>query len=87
MSHSSGEDKDKVTLIWTAPSQFRGEVGVLLSRDMLYQVSTCIYSYLLLQVSTCVLQVTFVATVVGKNRGGVSTWWENLRSETVSVSP
>ena len=27
MSHSSGEDKDKVTLIWTAPSQFKGEVG------------------------------------------------------------
>ena len=26
MSHSGGEDKDKVTLIWTAPSQFNGEV-------------------------------------------------------------
>ena len=26
MSHSSGEDKDRVTLIWTAPSQFQGEV-------------------------------------------------------------
>ena len=26
MSHNSREDKEAITLIWTAPSQFKGEV-------------------------------------------------------------
>ena len=29
MSHNSNEDKESITLIWTAPSQFSGEVRSL----------------------------------------------------------
>ena len=28
MSHNSKEDKDTINLIWTAPSEFRGQVSV-----------------------------------------------------------
>ena len=75
MTHNSGAEKEAVTLIWTPPSKFSSKVSTAQQRTAGVRSLTSR------------VQVKFVATVVGQNSGGVSTWWENIKSSAVSVKP
>ena len=74
MSHSSNDDKESITLIWTPPSSFNGKVRFKIVNNVI------IGRFIFL----C-FKVEFVATVVGQNSDSVSTWWENVRSNDVKI--
>ena len=72
ITHNSSVDKDSITVVWTPPSAMTGEVVFVVS------VSSIFSSFFF----NCPL--AFQATVVGEKTER-STYWENIRSNSVKL--